>query len=69
MITKPLPAYFSVITNRYCPTCLTYGARDSESDAFCCRRCDRWLEPLCGDPGCQFCRDRPAKPSLNCRRW
>lgn len=32
-------------------------------DAYFCIFCDKWLENACGDPRCEFCSDRPKKPS------
>lgn len=32
-------------------------------DAYYCNKCDAWIEDRCGDPDCEFCRDRPEKPS------
>lgn len=31
-------------------------------DAYLCMRCNRWLEAACDDPGCEYCRRRPATP-------
>lgn len=33
-------------------------------DAFICRACDKWIEVICLDPECQFCPERPSKPSM-----
>lgn len=32
-------------------------------DAAYCSDCDIWVDGVCGDPECEFCRDRPEKPS------
>lgn len=32
-------------------------------DAYYCKVCDEWLEGRCRDPACEFCKDRPEKPS------
>lgn len=32
-------------------------------DATVCLSEDRWDESLCSDPGCDFCSQRPPKPS------
>jgi len=32
-------------------------------DAFYCKAEDKWLNCLCGDPLCHFCKGRKAKPS------
>lgn len=47
-------------------TCEKCGSRLKHSerhDAFYCPRCDEWTERKCRDPDCEFCRDRPEKPS------
>jgi len=33
-----------------------------EYDAWYCPLCQEWLEENCGDPECEFCKDRPKKP-------
>jgi len=33
-------------------------------DVYYCRVCDEWLESKCGDASCEFCQNRPEKPSL-----
>lgn len=32
-------------------------------DAEYCEKCDEWLIEKCGDPTCEFCANRPEKPS------
>lgn len=31
-------------------------------DSYYCIDCNRWIEPKCSDPNCEFCKDRPDKP-------
>jgi hypothetical protein len=31
-------------------------------DAYFCAECNLWLEGACADPGCDYCRNRPASP-------
>lgn len=38
---------------KYCEACDAYY--DSETD--------EWTEPACDDPECEFCADRPERPS------
>lgn len=33
-------------------------------DAYYCAKCDEWAEPQCGDDCCDYCRNRPERPSL-----
>lgn len=54
------PGWFERRTT--CNRCGSAIERDEEHDAYCCRACRRWIEPRCGDPTCQFCRRRPARP-------
>ena len=34
-----------------------------EHDCFYCKNCNLWLEEKCDDEECEYCRDRPPKPS------
>lgn len=34
-------------------------------DCMFCPECDEWLESSCPDPLCEYCIDRPEKPSLS----
>jgi hypothetical protein len=49
---------------RSCGATLDYSQR---YDADYCAGCDRWREPACRDPTCEFCASRPARPSLSPR--
>lgn len=47
-----------------CPRC---GRRQEYSEAFdaaLCPHCDEWREGACRDPDCEYCGDRPVRPSL-----
>ena len=47
-------------------TCLRCGSKIKLSDIFdaeFCDRCDEWLIDKCSDPNCEFCSQRPDKPS------
>lgn len=35
---------------------------DTTHDAYYCVPCNKWLEPKCKDPACNFCPTRPRKP-------
>ena len=39
---------------KYCP----------KHDAYYCVVCDVWLEKKCSDKTCQFCHERPDRPSM-----
>lgn len=47
---------------RACNRCGTKIERHEEHDAYFCPVCRRWLEAKCGDPQCELCKGRPAKP-------
>lgn len=36
---------------------------DFDHDAFFCKVCDVWLDEKCDDVNCEYCKDRPEKPS------
>ena len=39
------------------------GTYNEKYDSFFDPEEDKWLEPKCNDPNCEFCKDRPTKPS------
>lgn len=45
---------------RFCKAQRCYSER---FDAYFCPYCNRWLESRCGDPNCEFCKDRPYFPN------
>lgn len=47
-----------------CPHCGVAAERSEEHDAYYCPACNRWLEGKCGDPGCEFCSERPPRPYM-----
>ena len=32
-------------------------------DAYLCVNCDEWAEPKCKDADCEFCAERPDRPT------
>lgn len=44
--------------------CLHLHAYWEKFDSYYCLVCDKWLEDKCKDKGCEFCVDRPTKPSM-----
>ena len=47
-----------------CPICIEKGNYSDKWDAYFCKKCDIWIEPVCKDPKCHFqCWKRPDKPS------
>ena len=47
-----------------CPECKCNRIYSYDYDAYFCARCDVWLECACDDPSCDYCKDRPANPSM-----
>ena len=45
--------------------CLNIGEYSERYDACYCSDCNVWLDCKCGDPGCEFCADRPEVPNQN----
>ena len=43
-------------------TCLGSPKYNQKHDANYCPKCDSWLEKVCDDINCSFCKDRPEKP-------
>lgn len=52
------------IDDDQCRTCSMLKCYADKFDAYFCPYCDAWLEINCGHPSCEFCRDRPEKPSI-----
>ncbi|AOV09244.1 hypothetical protein BI350_13235 [Sporosarcina ureilytica] len=46
-----------------CIICLNPLAYNDEYDAHFCTTCDEWREETCIDPTCEYCLERPKKPS------
>lgn len=48
-----------------CDECGSESVRSEKHDAYFCRKCNVWLEPICpaGDE-CSLCRKRPEKPNM-----
>lgn len=48
----------------HCVRCMHSLVYNEEFDSVYCASCDEWREASCEDPSCDFCGDRPAKPSM-----
>lgn len=46
-----------------CDQCHQYTDYCEAHDAWYCPNCDSWAEVKCADPACEYCKDRPEKPS------
>jgi hypothetical protein len=42
-----------------CTQCNILGKRNEEHDAYYCVNCWQWLEDICGDMSCSYCKNRP----------
>ena len=47
----------------HCSTCLETLSYNDEFDSVYCAKCNMWNDSPCTDPSCEFCVDRPEKPS------
>jgi exosome complex RNA-binding protein Csl4 len=47
----------------HCDKCGEELEYSMEDDCLYCKICNEWQEPKCHDPECQFCTNRPEKPS------
>jgi hypothetical protein len=45
-----------------CSVCNGRTKHNERYDAYYCPECNRWNEPACSDPTCEFCSNRPEKP-------
>lgn len=46
-----------------CKKCNGERSYCEEHDAHYCKSCDIWLEKDCRSKTCDYCKDRPIKPS------
>jgi len=49
-------------TERCCSQCGSVRVYHDAFDAFFCPSCNLWLEAICGDSSCEYCRRRPEHP-------
>jgi hypothetical protein len=42
------------------PNCVTLYSK--EYDCYYCENCNKWLEDICNDRDCEFCKNRPLTP-------
>ncbi len=48
-----------------CPICKIKRKYSEKYDSHYCPKCLRWLEIICGDRKCNFCKDKPKYPTKN----
>lgn len=51
-----------------CFHCRTKEAYSEEYDAYYCPKCLFWLEKICPDRSCEYCKDRPKYPIKSWRK-
>ena len=44
-------------------SCTTEALYSEEFDTYYCKECDQWTEDKCDDATCEYCTNRPEKPS------
>lgn len=47
----------------WCPKCSSEKQYNDQYDAYYCELCNQWLEEKCYDVKCEYCAERPEKPS------
>ena len=45
-----------------CVTCKSEAAYSEKYDSYYCPKCMHWLERICSDRTCCFCKDKPKYP-------
>lgn len=53
------------LNDNTCPKCGTGKTYSADYDAYYCESCNEWLEDICNDRECLFCKTRPATPNEN----
>lgn len=46
-----------------CIHCKRKKKYSEKYDAYYCKKCDWWAEPICNDKNCVYCAKRPRYPS------
>ena len=46
-----------------CTKCGTTKSHSKKFDSYYCESCNEWLEDICTDRDCVFCKQRPFKPN------
>lgn len=53
------------LTDYKCPKCSITKNYSKEYDCFYCQSCNEWLEDICNNSDCEFCKNRPLTPKEN----
>ncbi|MEQ8153273.1 MAG: hypothetical protein ABRQ25_00020 [Clostridiaceae bacterium] len=51
-----------IFHEKKCKKCNNSWIYYEKYDTFFCAYCNEWIEKKCGDPDCDFCKDRPDTP-------
>jgi len=51
-----------------CIHCKTLRTYSEEYDAYYCKKCNYWIETICSDKKCEYCRKRPKYPLYRGRK-
>ncbi len=51
------------LNGNFCSGCGSEVKYNNRYDAYYCELCNQWLEVKCNDPECEYCPERPNKPS------
>ena len=46
-----------------CPKCKGGKSYSKTYDSYYCESCNEWLEDICTDRDCEFCKNRPFNPN------
>jgi len=58
-----MPSKYRIETKRVCKKCNKQTVKYSNKhDAYYCENCNKWLEKVCDDKTCKFCKGRPKTP-------
>lgn len=52
-----------IIKTNTCTECNSEIKYCNKYDSYYCESCNTWLESLCEEPDCEYCRHRPETPS------
>lgn len=47
-----------------CPKCRTLKSYAEDFDSWYCQTCNEWLEDICNNSDCEFCKNRPLTPKV-----
>ena len=51
------------LNKEVCPKCGVDKTYSKKYDSYYCQPCNEWLDDICNDRECLFCRTRPVTPN------